>query len=306
MYLQKGLLSEVSICDNDFTIDSYAVSVEVLSKSKLSVYEFISNKEYYWLRDYENLSHSLKGELLPYGFLRCDAAFVRNSKNCSNGSLDIVIIESNKFMVFNTDIKEWKSPQSLNSDQMFSHIIAHMNESIQINAITDWEQNRLIIFQNKNYFIIEWMSTCDAINGIGIKTYPLFDTSQWFENRSIDSSFLLTVPKEEQNSSDILYLFSGRYCRTMTVTGFDSTNGQIIGDLKPIEMEKFFLCLPTDPTLMITKFITTKRSEGGIEANLKSHATTDSEIDPFLPILGAIVVFAIVLIALLILIPKES
>jgi hypothetical protein len=55
---------------------------------------------------------------------------------------------------------------------------------------------------------------------------------------------------------------------------------------------------------MITKFTTTKRSEGGIEATLKSHATTDSEIDPFLPILGAI--FAIVLIALLILIPKES
>jgi len=110
MYFQKGLLSEVSICDNDFTIDSYAVSVEVLSKSKLSVYEFISNKEYYWLRDYENLSHSLKGELLPNGFLRCEAAFVRNSKNaqilCSKGSLDIVTIESNKFMVFNTDIEE--------------------------------------------------------------------------------------------------------------------------------------------------------------------------------------------------------
>jgi hypothetical protein len=305
-------LSEVPICDNHFTIDSYredsyGVSVEVIVKIKLSVYEFISNKEYYWLRDYENLLHSLKGELLPNGFLRCDAAFVRNSKNCSNGSLDIVIIESNKFMALNTDIKEWKSPQSLNSDQTFSHIIAHMNESIQINAITDWEQNRLIIFQNKNYFIIEWMSTCDAINGVGIKTYPLVDTSQWFENGSIDSSFLLTVSKEEQNSSDILYLFSGRYYRTMTVIGFDSTNGQIIGDLKPIEeMKNFFLCLPTDPTLMITKFIIAKRSEGGVEATLKSDAMADSEIDPFLPILGAIVVFAIVLIALLILIPKES
>jgi hypothetical protein len=115
---------------------------------------------------------------------------------------------------------------------MFSHIIAHTNESIQINAITDWEQNRLIIFQNKNYFIIECMSTCHAINGIGIKTYPLVDTSQWFENRSINSSFLLTVPKEEQNSSDILYLFSGGYYRTMTVTGFDSTNGQISNLLK--------------------------------------------------------------------------
>jgi hypothetical protein len=76
------------------------------------------------------------------------------------------------------------------------------------------------------------MSTCDAINGIGIKTYPLVDTSQWFENRSINSSFLLTVPKEEQNSSDILYLFSGGYYRTMTVTGFDSTNGQISNLLK--------------------------------------------------------------------------
>jgi hypothetical protein len=205
-------LSEVPICDNHFTIDSYredsyGVSVEVIVKIKLSVYEFISNKEYYWLRDYENLLHSLKGELLPNGFLRCDAAFVRNSKNCSNGSLDIVIIESNKFIALNTDIKEWKSPQSLNSDQTFSHIIAHMNESIQINAITDWEQNRLIIFQNKNYFTIEWMYTCDAINGIGIKTYPLVDTSQWFGNGPIDSSFLLTVSKEEQDSSDILYLF---------------------------------------------------------------------------------------------------
>ncbi len=104
---------------------------------------------------------------MPNGFLRCDAAFVKNPKNCSNGSLDIVIIESNKFMAFNADIKEWKSPQSLNSNQMFSDIIAHMNGSIQINAITDWEQN---------YFIIEWMSTCDAINGIGIKTYLLVDT----------------------------------------------------------------------------------------------------------------------------------
>ncbi len=104
---------------------------------------------------------------MPNGFLRCDAAFVKNTKNCSNGSLDIVIIESNKFMAFNADIKEWKSPQSLNSNQMFSDIIAHMNGSIQINAITDWEQN---------YFIIEWMSTCDAINGIGIKTYLLVDT----------------------------------------------------------------------------------------------------------------------------------
>jgi hypothetical protein len=142
------------------------------------------------------------------------------------------------------------------------------------------------------------MSTCDAINGIGIKTCPLVETSQWFKNRSIDSSFLLTVPKEEQNSSDILYLFSRRYYRTMTVTGFDLTNGQIIGDLKRIEeMKNFFLCLPTDPTLMITKFIATKRSEGGVEATFKSHST-DSEIDPFLLILGAIVVFAIVLIDL--------
>jgi hypothetical protein len=33
---------------------------------------------------------------------------------------------------------------------MFSPIIAHINESIQINAITHWEQNRLIIVQNKN------------------------------------------------------------------------------------------------------------------------------------------------------------
>jgi hypothetical protein len=84
------------------------------------------------------------------------------------------------------------------------------------------------------------MSTCDAINEIGIKTYPLVYMSQWFENRSINSSFLLTALKEEQNSSDILYLFSGRYYHTMTVTGFDSTNGQIIGDLKPFEeMEDF-------------------------------------------------------------------
>ncbi len=72
----------------------------------------------------------------------------------------------------------------------------------------------------------------------------------------------MTVPKEEQNSSDILYLFSDRYYLTMTIIGFDSTNGQIIGDLKPIEeIENFFLCLPTDPTFMITKFIATKRSE---------------------------------------------
>jgi hypothetical protein len=85
----------------------------------------------------------------------------------------------------------------------------------------------------------------------------------------------------------------------MAVTGFDSTNGQIIGGLKPIEeMKNSFLCLSTDPTLMITKFIATKRSEGGVETTFKSHVTTGSEIDPFLPILGAIVVFAIVLIAL--------
>ncbi len=85
----------------------------------------------------------------------------------------------------------------------------------------------------------------------------------------------------------------------MTIIGFDSTNGQIIGDLKPIEeIENFFLCLPTDPTFMITKFIATKRSEEWVETTFKSHVTTDPEIDPFLPILGAIVIFAIVLIAL--------
>jgi hypothetical protein len=96
IYLQKDLLlSEILICDNDFTIDSYVVSVEVLSKSNYLFMSLFQIK----FRDYENLLYSLKGELLPNGFLRYDAAFVRNSKNCSNGSLGLVIIESNKHLI---------------------------------------------------------------------------------------------------------------------------------------------------------------------------------------------------------------
>jgi len=82
----------------------------------------MSNKQYCWLQDWRNLSQGLQAQQLSNKLFRCDAAFVIDAKNCSNGSLDILVIESNKFMSYETDEDEWKSPQSLSDVEYNNHI----------------------------------------------------------------------------------------------------------------------------------------------------------------------------------------
>jgi hypothetical protein len=295
------LLSDKSVCDHNFTIESFAVSLNYLRKSKLSLHEFVSHKEYYWVQSWKSSTLGLRAQRLPNGFKRYDSALVGGVKICSNHSLNVIAVESKQFITFETDKNKWKSPQLLKDDKLLIQIIS----DIKMDEMTDWTQNTIIIFENNSYITAEWTSICDAMNGESIKKHPSVDVNKWFGNEWTDGSVLFTS-KADQNSAHVLYIFSDRHIHTMTVKAINTSNGHIIGDFKPLQdLDSRFLC---SQTMSKTIEMTTKDKDRAQKLTIDSNSgdkwgkTSEKFLQPDCGGFDGVFIFVLIFTALLILV----
>ena len=297
-------------CDDDFTVDSYAITyfVTKTSNQKLeaNVLDFMSHSDYYWLQKFPE---KREPDPLPGNLTGVDAAFFIETIDCSKNGTNLIAIKDNIFNTLSLETNEWKINQSLSGHHFFRRILAPISDNMKIEAITDWKPNRIIVFRDQTYQVIEWQNICDALNGTGIEVYPKVTTKDWFPNNSlIYSAQMIVPPNEGQNQS--LYLFSEKHSREMVVRDLNKTNGQIIGQLEPLkQIKQVFICLeenPKDIRLNITLIPEPVVGPTELQNIERTETTKNESTSPLPAIICAIILLSVVLLIISIVLPKEK
>ena len=297
-------LSAISPCDDNFSIDSYAITVFKDNNTTKGI-DFISHSNYYWIQSFPEKRIP---KPLPEGVTRVDGAFFLDTTNCSKKDNQLIAIVGNTFSTFSLVTNQWKTNQSLKNSPFLSRILDPISNDMKIEAITDWRPNRIIVFRNKTYTVIEWVNICEAIDGKGLTLYPTFTTDKWFDNSSVDSTQLLS---ENRDQNQTLLLFSESLSRKMIVNGLSNDNqsiGQMIGRFQSIKpLKDWFICFDDIEYIPMEDLPIAEPAmeESQSLDNSPKVAEKDSS-NPLPAIICAIILLSIVFMAFVIILPKDK
>lgn len=304
----KPICLVLSPCDHNFTIDSYAITIDHSNASKSSepieVYEFMSHHNTYWLQN-----GLRKRQPMSLPFDRIDAAFFLNTFNCSNGGLELIAIRNSSFSKLSLNERIWTKIQSLKTHKLLNKILEPISENIRIDAITDWSPNRIIVFRDKTYRVYEWNFICEAIDGNGIKSHPYMNTKDWFFDSIVDASQLYS-----SGDKRTLLLMRKEFYRQMTIEDLNESNGVIKGTLGQLKrLNDMFVCFsklkedlwPEESHEWEAGLIEESEretSKGDSRDSLKSDQSSDQT---FVATICAIVLLSLSFIVLAVIVPKD-